>query len=208
MSKTNPIRSESRTTLLAQRANLTCGLNPDPLQAAAALHEMYKKFPRLYNTSLVSSFEPKVIYKVGPPLSRENTEAAGDEDDGAFWCFLNTDASDGPAGGHGSHAPAVEAEPPQRRDPSQPLQLGPDVDGAPGRPAGLGPPPHTVEALRRLGHIHAEGLHLTVGGAMSIAEEGARWRLKWPKLNTLGKISFFEPFMNSFISDSVVSVPN
>lgn len=26
---------------------------------------MYKKFPILYNTSLVSSFEPKVIYKVG-----------------------------------------------------------------------------------------------------------------------------------------------
>lgn len=34
------------------------------LQAASALHAMYKKFPVLYNSSIVSSFEPKVIYKV------------------------------------------------------------------------------------------------------------------------------------------------
>lgn len=33
-------------------------------QAASVLHEMYKKFPVLYNSSIVSSFEPKVIYKV------------------------------------------------------------------------------------------------------------------------------------------------
>lgn len=33
-------------------------------QAASVLREMYKKFPVLYNTSMVSSFEPKVIYKV------------------------------------------------------------------------------------------------------------------------------------------------
>lgn len=30
---------------------------------------MYKKFPVLYNTSLVSSFEPKVIYKVRRSLN-------------------------------------------------------------------------------------------------------------------------------------------
>ncbi|KAM3598900.1 uncharacterized protein V6R79_023946 [Siganus canaliculatus] len=35
-----------------------------PDQAAAVLHEMYKKFPALYNSSIVSSFEPKVIYKM------------------------------------------------------------------------------------------------------------------------------------------------
>lgn len=35
-----------------------------PDQAAAVLHQMYKKFPGLYNSSIVSSFEPKVIYKM------------------------------------------------------------------------------------------------------------------------------------------------
>lgn len=35
-----------------------------PDKAASVLHEMYKKFPVLYNTSMVSSFEPKVIYKM------------------------------------------------------------------------------------------------------------------------------------------------
>ncbi|XP_072225812.1 glycerophosphodiester phosphodiesterase 1-like [Leuresthes tenuis] len=35
-----------------------------PDKAASVLHEMYKKFPVLYNTSVVSSFEPKVIYKM------------------------------------------------------------------------------------------------------------------------------------------------
>lgn len=46
------------------------GINSHLLQAASALHKMYKKFPVLYNTSLVSSFEPKVVYKVrGSPLS-------------------------------------------------------------------------------------------------------------------------------------------
>lgn len=28
------------------------------------LHETYRKFPTLYNSSMVTSFEPKVIYKV------------------------------------------------------------------------------------------------------------------------------------------------
>ncbi|XP_023153316.1 glycerophosphodiester phosphodiesterase 1-like isoform X1 [Amphiprion ocellaris] len=35
-----------------------------PDKAAAVLHEMYQKFPVLYNSSIVSSFEPKVIYKM------------------------------------------------------------------------------------------------------------------------------------------------
>ncbi|KAI1886557.1 hypothetical protein AGOR_G00197020 [Albula goreensis] len=35
-----------------------------PDEAAAALKEMYKKHPVLYNTSIVCSFEPKVIYKM------------------------------------------------------------------------------------------------------------------------------------------------
>lgn len=34
------------------------------LQAAWALGEMYKKHAVLYNSSMVCSFEPKVIYKV------------------------------------------------------------------------------------------------------------------------------------------------
>lgn len=35
-----------------------------PCQAAAALKELYKKHPTLYNSSMVCSFEPKVIYRV------------------------------------------------------------------------------------------------------------------------------------------------
>ncbi|KAG7491333.1 hypothetical protein MATL_G00002500 [Megalops atlanticus] len=35
-----------------------------PDEAAAALKEMYRKHPVLYNTSIVCSFEPKVIYKM------------------------------------------------------------------------------------------------------------------------------------------------
>lgn len=42
--------------------------------------------------------------------------------------------------------------------------MGPHVDGAAGRPVGLGSPPHPVEALRRVGRPRAERLHLTVGG--------------------------------------------
>ncbi|XP_029945017.1 glycerophosphodiester phosphodiesterase 1-like [Salarias fasciatus] len=35
-----------------------------PDKAASVLHEVYKKFPVLYNSSIVSSLEPKVIYKM------------------------------------------------------------------------------------------------------------------------------------------------
>nr|XP_020477790.1 glycerophosphodiester phosphodiesterase 1-like isoform X2 [Monopterus albus] len=35
-----------------------------PDKAASVLHEMYERFPVLYNSSIVSSFEPKVIYKM------------------------------------------------------------------------------------------------------------------------------------------------
>ncbi|XP_056144277.1 glycerophosphodiester phosphodiesterase 1-like isoform X2 [Lampris incognitus] len=35
-----------------------------PDKAASALAEMYKRFPVLYNSSVVCSFEPKVIYKM------------------------------------------------------------------------------------------------------------------------------------------------
>jgi len=37
---------------------------PPLSQAAAALKEVYKKHPVLYNSSIVCSFEPKVIYRV------------------------------------------------------------------------------------------------------------------------------------------------
>ena len=33
-------------------------------QAAATLKDFYKKHPVLYNSSIVCSFEPKVIYRV------------------------------------------------------------------------------------------------------------------------------------------------
>ncbi|XP_041838142.1 glycerophosphodiester phosphodiesterase 1 [Melanotaenia boesemani] len=35
-----------------------------PEEAAAALKDMYKKYPKLYNISIVCSFEPKVIYRM------------------------------------------------------------------------------------------------------------------------------------------------
>lgn len=35
-----------------------------PPQAAAALKQLYVKHPMLYNSSVVCSFEPKVIYRV------------------------------------------------------------------------------------------------------------------------------------------------
>ncbi|TRY97844.1 hypothetical protein DNTS_014974 [Danionella cerebrum] len=35
-----------------------------PEEAAAALKELFRKFPVLYNTSIVCSFEPKVIYRM------------------------------------------------------------------------------------------------------------------------------------------------
>lgn len=38
-------------------------------QAASALHQIYRTFPALYNSSIVASFEPKVIYKVGKGMS-------------------------------------------------------------------------------------------------------------------------------------------
>lgn len=44
-----------------------------PAQAAAALKELYKKHPVLYNSSIVCSFEPKVIYRVsGRPKVRRH----------------------------------------------------------------------------------------------------------------------------------------
>lgn len=46
--------------------------------------------------------------------------------------------------------------------------MGSNVDGGSGRLVGLGPPPHTVETLRSVCHLGAEGLHLTVGGIKSV----------------------------------------
>lgn len=42
-----------------------------PTQAVAALKELYKKYPVLYNSSIVCSFEPKVIYRVRRLISEE-----------------------------------------------------------------------------------------------------------------------------------------
>lgn len=71
--KDEPDKVGKNNIILMQDANTKCGISPELthlLQAASALHKMYKKFPVLYNTSLVSSFEPKVVYKVrGSPLS-------------------------------------------------------------------------------------------------------------------------------------------
>lgn len=39
---------------------------------------MYKKFPVFYNSSIVSSFEPKVIYKVMKTMSEVSLECLED----------------------------------------------------------------------------------------------------------------------------------
>lgn len=133
-------------------------------QAASALHEMYRKFPVLYNSSVVSSFEPKVIYKVAKRLTELNLLT---EEREKTFC-LSADASDRPQRGHRSHPPALETEPLQRWHSPDPVDMGPDVDWGSGCPVGLGPPPPIVETLRSLCHLRAEGLHLIVGGIKSV----------------------------------------
>lgn len=48
-----------------------------PVQSAAALKDLYKKYPVLYNSSIVCSFQPKVIYRVRAWLISGNFEAGG-----------------------------------------------------------------------------------------------------------------------------------
>lgn len=59
-----PTLQEAVEECIRHQLTIFFDVKDEPDKAASALHGMYKKFPVLYNTSLVSSFEPKVIYKM------------------------------------------------------------------------------------------------------------------------------------------------
>ncbi|KAI9514771.1 hypothetical protein NQZ68_030961 [Dissostichus eleginoides] len=59
-----PTLQEAVEESIRQQLTIFFNVKGQPDKAASVLHEMYKKFPVLYNSSIVSSFEPKVIYKM------------------------------------------------------------------------------------------------------------------------------------------------
>ncbi|XP_051796847.1 glycerophosphodiester phosphodiesterase 1-like isoform X2 [Acanthochromis polyacanthus] len=58
-----PTLQEAVEESIRQQLTVFFNVKAQPDKAAAVLHEMYQKFPVLYNSSIVCSFEPKVIYK-------------------------------------------------------------------------------------------------------------------------------------------------
>ncbi|XP_020503574.1 glycerophosphodiester phosphodiesterase 1 [Labrus bergylta] len=59
-----PTLQEAVQECIKHQLTIFFDVKGQPDKAVSALHEMYKKFPVLYNSSIVSSFEPKVIYKM------------------------------------------------------------------------------------------------------------------------------------------------
>ncbi|XP_034567173.1 glycerophosphodiester phosphodiesterase 1-like isoform X2 [Notolabrus celidotus] len=59
-----PTLQEAVQECIKHQLTIFFDVKGQPDKAALVLHEMYKKFPILYNSSIVSSFEPKVIYKM------------------------------------------------------------------------------------------------------------------------------------------------
>ncbi|XP_053193867.1 glycerophosphodiester phosphodiesterase 1-like [Scomber japonicus] len=59
-----PTLQEAVEECIRHQLTIFFDVKSQPDKAASVLREMYKKFPVLYNTSMVSSFEPKVIYKM------------------------------------------------------------------------------------------------------------------------------------------------
>ncbi|XP_058510699.1 glycerophosphodiester phosphodiesterase 1-like [Solea solea] len=59
-----PTLQEAVEECMRHKLTIIFDVKGQPDKAASVLHEMYKKFPVLYNSSIVSSFEPKVIYKM------------------------------------------------------------------------------------------------------------------------------------------------
>ncbi|KAM7386887.1 hypothetical protein PAMA_009489 [Pampus argenteus] len=59
-----PTLQEAVDECIRHQLTIFFDVKGQPDKAASVLHEMYEKFPVLYNTSVVSSFEPKVIYKM------------------------------------------------------------------------------------------------------------------------------------------------
>ncbi|XP_055008713.1 glycerophosphodiester phosphodiesterase 1-like [Boleophthalmus pectinirostris] len=62
--ETVPTLQEAVEECLRHQLTIFFGVRGDPEKAASALHHLYKKYPGLHNSSIVSSFEPKVIYKM------------------------------------------------------------------------------------------------------------------------------------------------
>ncbi|XP_041634337.1 glycerophosphodiester phosphodiesterase 1-like [Cheilinus undulatus] len=65
-----PTLQEAVQECIKHQLTIFFDVGGEPDKAAAVLHEMYKKFPVLYNSSIVCSFEPKVIYKMRQTDSR------------------------------------------------------------------------------------------------------------------------------------------
>ncbi|KAI1884448.1 hypothetical protein AGOR_G00226500 [Albula goreensis] len=59
-----PTLQEAVEECIKHRLTILFDVKGHPDEAAAVLKVMYKKYPVLYNTSMVCSFEPKVIYKM------------------------------------------------------------------------------------------------------------------------------------------------
>ncbi|XP_068605924.1 glycerophosphodiester phosphodiesterase 1-like [Brachionichthys hirsutus] len=59
-----PTLQEAVEECIRHQLNIFINVKDQPDKAAAVLHEMFQKLPALYNSSIVSSFEPKVIYKM------------------------------------------------------------------------------------------------------------------------------------------------
>ncbi|XP_073351177.1 glycerophosphodiester phosphodiesterase 1-like [Pagrus major] len=59
-----PTLQEAVEECIRHQLTIFFDVKDQPDKAASVLHQMYKKFPVLYNSSIVSSFEPKVIYKM------------------------------------------------------------------------------------------------------------------------------------------------
>ncbi|XP_056257879.1 glycerophosphodiester phosphodiesterase 1-like [Seriola aureovittata] len=59
-----PTLQEAVEECIRHQLTIFFDVKGQPDKAASVLHEIYKKFPALYNSSVVSSLEPKVIYKM------------------------------------------------------------------------------------------------------------------------------------------------
>ncbi|XP_053708098.1 glycerophosphodiester phosphodiesterase 1-like [Synchiropus splendidus] len=59
-----PTLQEAVVECVRHHLTIIFDVKGQPDKAARSLHHIYTKFPSLYNSSLVSSFEPKVIYKM------------------------------------------------------------------------------------------------------------------------------------------------
>ncbi|XP_054464095.1 glycerophosphodiester phosphodiesterase 1-like [Anoplopoma fimbria] len=62
--ETVPTLQEAVEECIRHQLTIFFDVKGQPDKAASVLHEMYTMFPVLYNSSVVSSFEPKVIYKM------------------------------------------------------------------------------------------------------------------------------------------------